>query len=477
MIRPEVGGIRGTDKLPAVAVTTSGVLMFVPSSRSSFGGRRLGARATLLAIAISAAASADFRSPLEDASAVQQQLHQVVAQATRSVFAVTAFTKAPTDPGFYGPELDGAAFANLAERLERSCGSAFAIDSQGRLLTNEHVISGAASVWVTDDAGHVLPAVVIGSDPRTDLAVLQIPSATVGFAIASDLPVRGDLVVALGNPDGLATAGELSASVGCISATGRSLPTLSARERRSYADLLQMTTPVAVGGSGGPLIGLDGRVLGVVSAVATADRDGMPVGFAIPLSPSTMARVQKLIRGQEVVHAYFGVAIGPADAPTTRPAVSSSLRGAQVDHIETGTPADGVLQIGDVIVSMAGVPIDSDKTFLQVAGACQVDQPVSLMVCRNDQKLTLVLSPTRRPLPTEPVTRETQHFTWAGVNFVNDAQAVRVGSVDDDKKAPLEAGTVIRHVAGEAVPDVATLARVLHDHAGRALTLDIDDAK
>jgi S1-C subfamily serine protease len=418
-------------------------------------------------------ASADFRSPLDDASAVQQQLRQVVDQSARSVFAVTAFTTAPTDAAFYSGRLDGMAFAALADSLGRSCGSAFAIDSAGHLLTNEHVVSGAASVWVTDDQGNVLPAVVVGTDPRTDLAVLEIPSATTPLIAASDLPTRGELVVAIGNPDGLATGGELSASVGCVSATGRSLPTLSAREHRNYADLLQMTTPVAVGGSGGPLVGLDGRALGVVSAVATADRDGMPVGFAIPLSQITLARITKLSRGDEVVHPYFGVAIGPADAPSTQPADRSTPRGARIDRVESNTPADGVLIEGDVVLEVGGKPVESDRQFLQLAGACQIDQPVSITVRRAGSLQSLLLSPTRRPLPADPVTRQTQRFVWAGVTFVNDEHAVRVSSVDAGATMPLEAGAIVRRIEGEAVPDVATLARILHANAGQTLALDV----
>ena len=428
--------------------------------------------ATVIAI-FGATARADFRSPLDDASAVQQQLRQVVDESARSVFAVTAFTAAPTDPAFYANQLDGQAFAALADSLGRSCGSAFAIDSAGHLLTNEHVVSGAQSVWVTDDQGNVLPAVVVGTDPRTDLAVLQIPTATTPLIPASDLPTRGELVVAIGNPDGLATGGELSASVGCISATSRSLPTLSAREHRSYTDLLQMTTPVAVGGSGGPLVGLDGRALGVVSAVATADRDGMPVGFAIPLSQITLARIAKLARGDEVVHPYFGVAIGPADAPSTQPTDRSTPRGARIGRVEANTPADGVLIEGDVVLEVGGKPVESERKFLQLAAACQIDQPVSITVRRAGSLQQLLLLPTRRPLPADPVTKQTQQFIWAGVTFVNDEHAVRVSSVQAGATMPLQPGAIVRRIDGQAVPAVATLARILHANAGQALALDV----
>lgn len=426
--------------------------------------------AAVLALAIASAATAQFRSPLEDASAIQQQLRAVVDRSARSVYAVTAFADAPRDARLYASEIDGPTFAAIADRLGRSCGSAFAIDSGGLLVTNEHVISGAASVWVTDDTGRVLPAVVLGSDPRTDLAVLQLPVQTAALAIASREAARGDLTVAIGNPDGLATDGELSASVGCISATARSLPTLSARERRSYADLLQTTTPVAVGGSGGPLVNLGGEVLGVVSAVATADRDGMPVGFAIPLSPAVAGRIAKLARGEEIVHPYFGISITAAAAA---PPTDSSPRGARIERVEAATPADGLLTPGDVVLSVAGNAVTGDRAFLQLAGACQVEQPVPMTVRRDGQVLNIVLKPTRRPLPAEPVTRATQSFTWAGVTFTNDEHAVRVTAIADDA-TPLKVGSIIKRVDGEATQDVAALARILHARAGQTLSLDAE---
>ena len=100
------------------------------------------------------------------------------------------------------------------------------------------MIAGATSVWVTSDDGRVLPALIVGSDPRSDLAILRVPGATTPIAIGEDAdPTRGDVVVTLGNPAGLATGGTVSASIGTISATHRALPALSAKEKRFYDDL------------------------------------------------------------------------------------------------------------------------------------------------------------------------------------------------------------------------------------------------
>lgn len=427
-------------------------------------------RAVALVVSILAThAVADVHSPLDEASAVQQQLRSVVERSSHSVFAVTAFNESPGDPALYSSHLDGKALAGIAEALARSCGSAFAVDRSGHLLTNEHVVSGSKSVWVTDDTGHVLPAVVIGTDPRTDLAVLAISRPTEPLPIAVTAPQRGDLAVALGNPDGLATDGNLAASVGCVSATGRSLASLSAREGRSYADLIQVTTPVGIGGSGGPLVDLNGHVTGLVSAVATGDRDGMPVGFAIALSPTNLKRIELLLRGEEVVHAYFGVSVDTVVPADDEP----DAGGVRVERVDTSAPADGVLREGDVIVRFAGESVASDRSFVELASACPLDADVPVVVRRDGQMLDLNLRPIRRPLPSAPVTRATQQFIWAGVTFTNAEGGVRVAAIAASATMPLEVGTIVRRIDGEPVPDVEAIARVVATRLGRPLTLDV----
>jgi S1-C subfamily serine protease len=424
-------------------------------------------RAMLMLLMAASQAAAEMRSPLEEASALQQQLRAVVERSAPSVYAVTAFTDAPTDSSLYGAGVRGAFLAAIADTRGRSCGSAFAIDSSGHLLTNEHVISGARSVWVTNDAGQVLPALVVGSDPRTDLAILFVPAATQPLPMAQDAPQRGDLVAAMGNPDGLATEGKLAASVGCVSATGRSLGTLSANERRAYADLIQVTTPVGIGGSGGPLIDLAGNVVGIISAVSAADRDDLPVGFAIALSPATRERVARLTRGEEIIHPYFGVTV--SSAPT-----SAKVAGVRIERVEANAPADGPLREGDVVLSVDGQPVAADAAFIEAAAACSVDQDVRLSVQRDDQVIEILIRPTRRPLPAAPVTIATQRFHWAGVTFANAAGggAIILENADAER-APLPPGGIVRGINGGSISGLADMVRVLHRSAGAALELDL----
>lgn len=415
---------------------------------------------------------ASIHSPLAEVESIQSAIKAVVDRTAPSVFAVTSFNDVPTDPRLWAGTLHGNAFGAFTERQGRNCGSAFAIDDDGTLLTNEHVVNGAASIWVTDDAGRSWPAVVIGTDPRSDLAVIRIPRSTIPLAPADGVATqRGDLVVTLGNPDGLAAQGGTSASLGIVSAVNRSLPTLSARERRSYANLIQMTTPITSGSSGGPLMDLDGHAVGLVTAVAPKDGARAAVGFAIDLtSEATRDAIAQLVAGAEVTHGYLGVTI--ADARLAIDAADSQVAGARIDAIERDAPADGVLRAGDVVLSFADQPVESGDMLSRLSATSPVDQDVAIRIDRAGEQLDLTIRPRRRLQPNEPVTTRTQTLAWAGARFRNASNGVEVIASDAE---PLHVGNIIRAVNGEPVGDVTALLRVLHANAGKPLSIQLAD--
>lgn len=436
---------------------------------------RRAAGTVLLLSLCSAAGAVEIRSPLDDANALQQRINTVVEQSCGSVFAVTAFHDDTSDPGLYERFIPANLFLQIAERAQRSCGSAFAIDGDGYLLTNEHVVSGAKSVWVTTDKGDTLPALVIATDPRGDLAVLKIPLRTTPLKFANEsVSQRGDLVVTIGNPGGMSITGVMAASVGNVSAVGRALPILAAREHRFYGDLLQITTPISTGSSGGPLLDLSGNVVGVVCAVVPNGPADQNIGFAIALSPTVKSRVECLKAGRETVYGYLGVNVSPAQSDDT----GVSIVGARVDRIDPGTPAVDVLEVGDIVLRFDEKPVQTDIDFIRFAGACEIDRDVPLTVVRNGETLDLNIRPKRRVLPIEPVSHAAQRFTWAGVTFANDSEpGVAVVEVAEHVQSPLKSGQKIAAANGKAVPNLAALVDVLHSQAGKPLEIDVRTSK
>ena len=407
------------------------------------------------------AAPPTVRSPVSGIPSIQSAVRDVIERAAPSVYAVTSFASLPGEADLWQGDLSGATFAALADRQSRNCGSAFAIDDQGTLLTNEHVVSGSPSVWVTDDAGRVWPALVVATDPRSDLAVLRIPTATRPLPLAHErFATRGDLVLTLGNPDGLAAEGGASASLGMLSAVRRSLPTLSSRERRAYVDLIQTTTPVTVGSSGGPLLDLQGDVIGLITAVAPSDKERDAVGFAIDLTrPGIRAIVDELVAGREVMHGYLGVTVAP----------SGKLPGAQIDAIEPGTPADGVLYAGDIVLRYGDQPIETGETLARLSATSPVDQDVPLRIDRAGRQLDLTIRPRRRAMPAEPVARDTQTLAWAGAAFRN-APGGGVEVVESDTPS-LQPGSIIDSIDRKRIADLTDLLATLHDGAGQPLKI------
>src|SRR5687768_16522572 len=207
-------------------------------------------------------------------------------------------------------------------RGTRMVGTGMVIDPDGYILTNEHVVGEAEQLWVTTDDKKVYPAMVIGSDPRADLAVLKIPARGLPAVTWADPAKirRGQWTIAIGNPYGLAAEGEMCMSVGVVSAIGRSLPKLSGKEDRLYSDLIQTTAQINPGNSGGPLFDINGDVIGINAAVILPQKQTNGIGFVFPMCPRVLRIINHLKEGREVVYGYMGVRVSTATARERRQA-------------------------------------------------------------------------------------------------------------------------------------------------------------
>ena len=290
----------------------------------------------------------------------------------------------PEGPFEGGPDEDG---------ILRGQGAGFLITPSGYALTNHHVVEHAQSITVRVGNGkEEIAARVIGSDEKTDVALLKIDSPRKDWPAIplgdSDVMRVGDFVVAIGSPFGL----EQSVSVGIVSARGRRDVTPSGRE--GLYDFLQTDASINPGNSGGPLLNLYGEVIGINSAVNDA---GSGIGFAIPIN-----MVKKLLpslkeRGR-VARSWIGVQITGIDKEVASGLGLDRPRGALVrEVVPDGPAAKGGLQPGDVIVSFDGKPVEDSYDLPLMAGDTGVGKMASLDVVRDGKPMKIAFALGEHP--------------------------------------------------------------------------------
>jgi putative serine protease PepD len=261
-------------------------------------------------------------------------------------------------------------------------GSGFVYDSDGHVVTNEHVVEGANSVSVKFWNGATYKAKVVGTDPSTDVAVLKVdaPSSVlhpIALGNSSALKV-GQTVVAIGSPYGL----EETVTQGIVSALHREM---TAPNGFTIADSIQTDAAINHGNSGGPLLDLSGRVIGINSQIKSDSNENAGIGFAVP-SNTVKSIVSQLLQNGNVQHAYLGVGI------------ASSSNGVQVTEIRPDTPAaDAGLKTGDVIVRIDGQKVTNAGELGQAVDAKRPGNTVSLTYTRDGKTHTVKVKLAVRP--------------------------------------------------------------------------------
>ncbi|MXX85588.1 MAG: PDZ domain-containing protein [Acidobacteria bacterium] len=264
-------------------------------------------------------------------------------------------------------------------------GSGAIVDPSGLIVTNNHVVDGATRIEVEFSDGRTLEAVVVGQDPPTDLAVIRLETDGEVFphlALGNSDEVRvGDWVLAIGNPLG----NSHSVTAGIVSAKGRVL-------QGDYQDFIQTDAAINRGNSGGPLVGLDGSLVGVNTMIQVAGTPGnIGLGFAIP--SNLVRRVYDDLASEgQVTRGWLGVAVVPLDPRRARAfGLAADARGAQIDDFSgPDSPAAAAgLERGDIIVRFNGRPIE-DSMDLQFAVAdARPDQPSTVEVLRGGVEISV----------------------------------------------------------------------------------------
>ncbi|MEM7809596.1 MAG: trypsin-like peptidase domain-containing protein, partial [Planctomycetota bacterium] len=323
---------------------------------------------------------------------------------------------------------------------------------------------GAKQIYVTTDTGRTLPAIVVATDRRGDLAVLKVPTSLPALSFAPPASrTRGQWVVAIGNPMGLAGRGEMSISTGIISATERTLPKLSRVEGRLYSGLIQTTAELNPGNSGGPIFDLEGRVVGVVTAVVLPQGEANGLGFALPADQSMQDRIATMIRGDKVRYGYLGVAGTAAQTRTAR-------GGMVVTRVGAGTPAEGRIREGDVILALGGRPVNDEETFVRHVGSATTSTPVRLSLLRGGRNLDVSIRLAERP-GQAGTGRSEQRLRFQGVTFANVVGGSGCVVIDIDSSSPLQnqlrTGTVVQRLGRLSTSNVLQLQAALDATRGR----------
>src|SRR5579884_2488636 len=263
------------------------------------------------------------------------------------------------------------------EREFQATGSGVIVDAaEGYVLTNYHVVKDALSIEVTTKDNRRFRARLVGDDPQTDIAVLQIRGGdltAVPMGNSDDLHV-GDFVLAIGNPFGLGQ----TVTSGIVSALGR-----TGLGIEGYEDFIQTDASINPGNSGGPLVNLQGQVVGINTAILAPGGGNIGIGFAVPVN---MARrvMEQIIRYGSVQRGRIGVAIQDLTPDLAHAMNTSHTTGAVIARVDPGSPAERAgLRSGDLVVAINGVPVRSGTQLRNTIGLTRIGSSVDLTIDRR----------------------------------------------------------------------------------------------
>jgi S1-C subfamily serine protease len=273
-------------------------------------------------------------------------------------------------------------------RRAEGAGSAVVITPDGFLLTSNHVVDGSSGGSASFVDGRELEWRVTGVDPLSDLAVIRVVASDLQPAELGDADSLqvGQLVVAVGNPFGLAG----SVTAGVVSALGRALPTSSGSVNRVVDNVIQTDAALNPGNSGGALAVSSGRVVGINTAVA-----GIGVGLAVPLNATTHRIVGELMVSGRFRRAYLGIAGGPRPLPPRLAHELGRTTGVEVVEIMPESPAqEAGLRPEDLIVDIGGRSISSARDLQGLMAGDAIGKRITVRVFRNGELLEVPVTPT-----------------------------------------------------------------------------------
>lgn len=438
-------------------------------------------------------------SPTEGYS--QTGFAPVVKQVLPAVVNISSsrISKVPTE--FFGQLPDGPMFRQFfgddfnrnsraprqaPEQREQGLGSGVVMTADGYILTNNHVVDGATNVTVTLADKREFKAKVIGTDPKSDIAVLKIDATNVSpITVADSSKVQvGDYALAIGDPFGVGQ----TVTMGIVSATGRSHLGIE-----QYEDFIQTDAPINPGNSGGALVNDRGELIGINTAIIAHGSEGnQGIGFAIP---ANMARnvMEQIVEHGKVTRAYLGIVPQDVTPDIAKQFGEKEARGALVADVSAGSPAQkSGVERGDIILEVNGKAVADSNDLRMTISMMPPDSDANLKVLRNGsaKELEVKLS----TLPTEEAAAHSEDnadssasSALAGVSVENldaqsasdlglspDTKGVVVTNVDPSSEAAeagLRRGDVIQEVNRRPVKNTADFERAIGSSKDKPLLL------
>ncbi len=377
---------------------------------------------------------------------------------------------APGTPG-------GGRGGRAPEQIQQGVGSGFIVSADGYVLTNAHVVDGATEVTVKLTDKRDFKAKVVGSDKRTDVALLKIDATGLPFVKTGDAEHSkvGEWVVAMGSPFGF----ENTVTAGIISAKARRLPD------ENYVPFIQTDVAINPGNSGGPLFNLAGEVIGINSQIYSRSGGFMGISFAIPIDVALKVKDQ-LQKYGKVSRGRLGVTIQGLDAELAQNFGLDKPSGALVANVEAGSPAEkGGLQPGDVVTAVNGQKVDNSADLPRIIGEQKPGTTVRLSVWRDRKSreinVTLGEQASEKTLAASPDRKAENPSAKLGLTgrALSPQEAARLGvpggivvegASGPASKAGLQGGDVILGINNQAITSVEQFRKLL-DAAGNRFAL------
>jgi len=380
------------------------------------------------------------------------------------------------DPfGFFGDEFFERFFRDRFPRQPRKYrqmgqGSGFIISADGYILTNNHVVGDADVITVKLHDGREFDAKIIGSDEKSDVAVIKIDGknlSTMPLGNSDKLEI-GEWVIAIGNPFGLTE----SLTFGIVSAKGRSTVGIA-----DYEDFIQTDAAINPGNSGGPLINLDGEAIGINTAIFSQSGGNMGIGFAIPINMAKSIKDQLLKKGK-VTRGQLGVIIGELTKDLADYFEIDSTKGVVVNDVLKGSPAEKAgLETGDIILKINDSDVESVGHLRNTIAMVSPGSKVKLLIYRNGKEKTITvkigeLSDTiaqadvsdlskKLGLTVQSLTEDTGRFY--GRRLKEGVIVSRVDSGSPAERAGIRPGTIIVSVNQKKVGSVEEFNEALQE--------------
>ena len=406
-----------------------------------------------------------------------ETISPAVVNITTSTTVAAAASGAPQVPegspfeDFFRDFMDRNGNGDSKPRRSEALGSGFVISEDGYIVTNNHVIDKADEIEIEFFSGKRLEAKLIGTDPKTDIALLKVesdePLPFVPFGNSDQMRV-GDWVIAMGNPLGQG----FSVSAGIISARGRALS-------GTYDDYLQTDAAINRGNSGGPLFNMDGQVIGVNTAILSPTGGSIGIGFSMASNVVTKV-VDQLREYGETRRGWLGVRIQDVTPDVAEAMGLASTKGALITDVPDGPAKDAGMMAGDVITSFDGEDVSDTRELVRRVGEAPVGEAVRVIVMRDGatQTLSVVLGrretaegeavPAAQAAPPEPTTAEVLGLTVSPLSAEDaetlgmpaGSEGLAITGVDEVSEAyakGLRTGDVITEVGQQKVTSIKDL--------------------